>query len=82
MTYTELVDEYLQKAGEKALKHCIEQGLLAWYVVGSCNTGRLSASRYIERGPEKDYKVLLNLPYIANSKIELLSPEEAKRLTY
>ncbi len=80
MSYKELMDEHLQEAGKIALKYCIEQGLLAWYIVGKEKV-RISVARYIESGP---YTILESAieakPNDDKFSVELLSKAEANLL--
>lgn len=78
--YAQKLAEAKQRSGEKALQYCLNQGLLAYYIVGKEKV-RISIARYIESGPYTTIESAIQArPDDAKFSVELLSEAEAKAI--
>jgi hypothetical protein len=78
--YAQKIAESKQRSGEKALIYCLNQGLLAYYIVGKERT-RMGCARYIESGPYTTIELAIQAkPDDDKLSIELLSEAEAHAL--
>jgi hypothetical protein len=80
--YAQKITESQVKAGEAAIKYCIEQGLAGWYVVTRVKSGRGPSSKCLVSGP---YTTINAADIVCTDNanfVEFLTTEEAKAITY
>lgn len=80
--YTQHLAEAQVKAGEAAIKYCIEQGLGAWYVVTRVKSGRGPSSKCLVSGPYTTFDEASNSRVHNSYSTEFLFNDEAKAITY
>lgn len=70
------------KAGEAAIKYCIEHNLAAWYVVTRVKSGRGPSSKCLVSGPYTTIKEANKYSTKDGFFVEYLFNDEAQAITY
>jgi hypothetical protein len=80
--YSALIATAQVKAGEAAIKYCIEHKLAAWYVVTRVKSGRGPSSKCLVSGPYTTIDAANVVCIDKDNYVEFLTNEEAKAITY
>ena len=80
--YQSLIKDAQVKAGEAAIKYCIEHNLAAWYVVTRVKSGRCPSSKCVVSGPYTTTEDASGMCIHDSYYIEYLTKQEAAALTY
>lgn len=82
MSYSTLIAKAQVKAGDAAIKYCIEHDLASWYVVTRVKTGRGPSSKCLVSGPYTTVERASNECNYDSYFVEFLFNDEAKAITY
>ena len=82
MSYSTLIAKAQVKAGDAAIKYCIEHDLASWYVVTRVKTGREPSSKCLVSGPYTTVERASNECNHDSYFVEFLFNDEAKAITY
>jgi len=77
----QLMNAAITKAGEAALKYCIDNGLAGWYVTTRVKHN-FGSSNCLVSGPYTTYQEALDMCIYDGTKVEFLTKEEAQAITY
>ena len=74
--YTQHINQAQVKAGEAAIKYCIQHNLAAWYVVTRVKFGRGPSSKCLVSGPYTTFDAA-HIVCTNSNFVEFLTTEEA-----